>query len=307
VLILFDAGFNYLRNYLLAFITRRLDHQVATGTIEHSLRLPIHYFHANPSGVVAYKLQEANNVRDFLASRLFNTVLDFLALIIYLPVLLIYSWRLTLIVLGIAAIALAILAAMSRTFRRQLNEVNEIEGRRKAFLFEILNGTATIKTLALEVAPWPAGSVLKEAETLMRLVPTSAVLLAEVQVDTRDVARLHLGDRAAIKLEALPWQQFGLAYGELTALTPDALSDDNARETGEEGASAELKTQAKQSPIHYRARFELRETRFRNLPDGFALRPGMRVVADIKVGRRAILDYVVNPITRVIDESLREP
>jgi subfamily B ATP-binding cassette protein HlyB/CyaB len=150
VLILFDAGFNYLRNYLLAFITRKLDHQVATSTIEHLLRLPIDYFHANPSGVVAYKLQEANNVRDFLASRLFNTVLDFLALFIYLPVLLIYSWRLTLIVLGAAVAAFVILAAMSRTFRRQLNEVNEIEGRRKAFLFEILNGMATIKTLALE-------------------------------------------------------------------------------------------------------------------------------------------------------------
>jgi hemolysin D len=108
-------------------------------------------------------------------------------------------------------------------------------------------------------------------------------------------------------LEALPWQQYGLAYGELTALTPDALSDENARETGEEGTSPELKPQAKQSPIHYRARLELRETRFRNLPDGFALRPGMRVVADVKVGRRALLDYVLNPITRVIDESLREP
>ena len=128
-----------------------------------------------------------------------------------------------------------------------------------------------------------------------------------MQVDTRDVARLHLGDRATIKLEALPWQQFGLAYGELKALTPDTLSDDNDRETGEEGSSSELKTQAKQSPIHYRARFELREIRFRNLPDAFALRPGMRVVADVKVGRRAILDYVLNPITRVINESLREP
>jgi HlyD family secretion protein len=167
--------------------------------------------------------------------------------------------------------------------------------------------TAPEDATVLVVAPRPAGSVLKEAETLMRLVPTSAVLLAEVQVDTRDVARLHLGDRATIKLEALPWQQFGLAYGELTALTPDALSDENAREAGEEAASAELKTQAKQGPIHYRARFELREIRFRNLPDAFALRPGMRVVADIKVGRRAILDYVLNPITRVIDESLREP
>ena len=38
-----------------------------------------------------------------------------------------------------------------------------------------------------------------------------------------------------------------------------------------------------------------------------ALRPGMRVTCDIKVGRRSVLDYVLNPITRVIDESLREP
>jgi HlyD family secretion protein len=159
----------------------------------------------------------------------------------------------------------------------------------------------------LDVAPRTAGSVLREAETLMRLVPAAAQLLVEVQVDTRDVARLHLGDRATIKLEALPWQQFGLAYGELKALTPNTLSDENAHETGEQAASPDLKTQANQSTIHYRARFELRETRFRNLPDGFSLRPGMRVVADVKVGRRAILDYVLNPITRVIDESLREP
>src|SRR5262249_20937021 len=138
-------------------------------------------------------------------------------------------------------------------------------------------------------------------------VPTAAPLLVEVRVDTRDVARLHFGDRATVKLEALPWQQFGLAYAELKALTPDTLSDDDARETGEEGTSPEFNTQAKESLIHYRARLELRQTRFRNLPDGFALRPGMRVVADIKVGRRAILEYVLNPITRVMDESLREP
>ena len=150
VLIMFDAGFNYLRNYLLAFITRRLDHQVANSTIDHLLKLPIDYFHANPAGITAYKLQEANNVRDFLASRLFNTFLDFLAVIIYLPVLVLYSWRLTLIVLVVSAAAFVTLGVMSRSFRGKLTEVNEIEGRRKAFLFEILNGIATIKTLALE-------------------------------------------------------------------------------------------------------------------------------------------------------------
>jgi hypothetical protein len=81
----------------------------------------------------------------------------------------------------------------------------------------------------------------------------------------------------------------------------------NPKETGEEASSPELKKEARQSPIHYRARIELHETKFRNLPEGFALRPGMRVVCDIKFGRRSILEYVLNPITRVIGESLREP
>src|SRR5436305_366836 len=150
LLILFDGGFNYLRNYLLAFVTRKLDNAVANETIDHLLKLPLQYFHANPSGVIAYKLQEANNVRDFLASRLFNTFLDFTGVVIFLPVLLIYSWQLTLIVLGVSAVSFLTLALMSREFRTKLRDVNDIEGRRKAFLFEILNGIATIKTLALE-------------------------------------------------------------------------------------------------------------------------------------------------------------
>jgi ATP-binding cassette subfamily B protein len=150
ILILFDGGFNYLRNYLLSFITRKLDSIVAHDTVEHLLKLPINYFHENPSGVTAYKLQEANNVRDFLASRLFNTFLDFTGVIIFLPVLLIYSWQLTLVVLGVSVVAFVVLALMSREFRLKLTDVNEIEGRRKAYLFELLNGIATIKALALE-------------------------------------------------------------------------------------------------------------------------------------------------------------
>src|SRR5205085_12564653 len=77
ILILFEGGFNYLRNYLLSFIARKLDIVVANDTVEHILKLPINYFHENPSGVTTYKLQEANNVREFLASRLFDTFLDF--------------------------------------------------------------------------------------------------------------------------------------------------------------------------------------------------------------------------------------
>jgi ATP-binding cassette subfamily B protein len=48
LLILFDGGFNYLRNYLLSFITRKLDNVVGNETVDHLLKLPLQYFYANP-------------------------------------------------------------------------------------------------------------------------------------------------------------------------------------------------------------------------------------------------------------------
>ena len=141
----------------------------------------------------------------------------------------------------------------------------------------------------------------------MRLVPSDAPLVAEMQIDTRDVARVHVGDRVTFKFEALPWQQFGLAYGVLQSLTPDTVEDHSARQTEEDVSAPDMKSQAHATAIHYRARIRLTENRMRNLPADFELRPGMRLVADINIGRRSILDYVLNPITRVIDESLREP
>jgi len=159
----------------------------------------------------------------------------------------------------------------------------------------------------LEVAARPQGAVVREAEPMIRLVPAGAPLVAEVEIDTRDVARVSLGDPVSLKFEALPWQQYGLARGMLKTLTPDAVEDRSARETAEDMTAPGMKTQMRQSAIHYRARIALTEQNFRNLPPGFELRPGMRLVADIKIGRRSILQYVLNPLTRVIDESLHEP
>src|SRR5262249_1566128 len=130
---------------------------------------------------------------------------------------------------------------------------------------------------------------------------------ADIRIDTRDVARLHIGDPVTVKFEALPWQQFGLAHGVLKNLGPDTLADDNPRQTAEDMTSPDLKPAARESSIHYRAQVELTESQLRNLPADFGLRPGMRVVTDIKIGRRSVIEYVLNPVTRIISDSLREP
>jgi hemolysin D len=160
--------------------------------------------------------------------------------------------------------------------------------------------------IVLTVADRPQGAVVRAAEPLFRLVPTGEPLVAEIDVATRDVARLKLGDAVTIKFEALPWQQFGLARGVLTTLAPDTETDRNPAEIAED-ASASRFDPAGGSPIHYRARITLTHNELHNLPAGFVLRPGMRLVAEIKTGRRSLLQYILNPITRLADESLREP
>jgi HlyD family secretion protein len=159
----------------------------------------------------------------------------------------------------------------------------------------------------LEVADRPEGSVVREAEPLLRLVPGDAPIIAEIQVDTRDVARLQVGDPVVVKFEALPWQQFGLVHGVLKSLTPDAVADENPRESSEAMTAPGLKSAARETTIHYRAQVALTEPQLRNLPTDFALRPGMRLVADVKIGRRSVLEYILNPVTRIISDSLREP
>jgi hemolysin D len=160
--------------------------------------------------------------------------------------------------------------------------------------------------VVLAVAARPEGAVVQPAEPLVRLVPAGEPLVAEVEIDTRDVARIRVGDPATVKFQALPWQQYGLADGVLRTLAPDTVEDGGGATPGAASAPG-FDTELPRTPIHYRARVALTETKFRNLPQGFALRPGMRLVVDIKIGRRSILQYVLNPLTRVVNESLREP
>jgi HlyD family secretion protein len=205
--------------------------------------------------------------------------------------------------------------AFSSEWQRKLaEELAKTRGERDAVASELSKARlrrqmsvlrASSDAIVLDVAERPAGSVVREAEPLMRLVPVGEPLLAEIRVDTRDVARLHMGDAVTIKFEALQWQQFGFARGILKMLAPDTQGNPDSRE--DDASPAPAKNQSAERNFYYRAQVALTETRFRNLPRDFALRPGMRLVADIKIGRRSVLDFILNPITRVINESLREP
>ncbi|WP_245410862.1 peptidase domain-containing ABC transporter [Microvirga flavescens] len=148
--LVFDAAFTFLRRYLLLYASNRIDMRVAVRTFAHLLALPLAYFERVPAGVLVKHMQQAGRIREFLTGRLFTTILDGLSLLVFLPVLLLYSVKLTLVVLAFTACVAIAIGLLIGPFRRRLLALYEAEGERQAQLVEAMHGMRTIKTLALE-------------------------------------------------------------------------------------------------------------------------------------------------------------
>jgi ATP-binding cassette subfamily B protein len=150
VALLFDALFTFLRRYVLLFAVNRIDIRVATRTFKQLLSLPVSFFEQIPAGILVKHMQQAGKIREFLTGRLFLTLLEAAFLLLYVPVLALYSERLTLLVLGFAlSIGLVVLALVG-PFQRRLRDLYEAEGERQALLVETVQGMRTVKSLAME-------------------------------------------------------------------------------------------------------------------------------------------------------------
>ena len=150
IALIFDALLGYLRSYLLLHATSKIDIRVATRTFGHLLKLPMNFFEQSTAGVLTKHMQQTGQIREFLTGRLFLTLLDSTALLIFLPVLLFYSIKLTVVVL-LFSLALAInIGVLLGPYRRRLEALYEAEGNRQAKLVETIHGIQTVKALSME-------------------------------------------------------------------------------------------------------------------------------------------------------------
>ena len=148
--LLFDAIFSFLRRYLLLYATNKVDIRVATKTFGHLLGLPVTFFEHISAGVLVKHMQQAARIREFLTGRLFLTTLDALSLFVFLPVLALYSLKLTCVVLAFTAVIAVVVALLMGPFRRRLYDLYQAEGARQALLVETVHGMRTVKSLAME-------------------------------------------------------------------------------------------------------------------------------------------------------------
>ncbi len=162
--------------------------------------------------------------------------------------------------------------------------------------------------VVFEVADRSVGSVLKPGEALYRLVPVDVPLEAEVEIAGRDISKINRangdsissgdlpkGSVVRVKLASFPYQKHGTLDGAVRAISEGSFE--------KQGASGQPT-----GATMYKARIQLLNSEgLNNVPDNFRLMPGMTTTAEIKVGRRRVIEYFLYPLLKYADESIREP
>ena len=148
--LLFDTTFAFLRRYLIAIATARIDARISTFIFERLTGLSIDFFERMSTGVIAYKVSEIRRVRHFLTGQLFTTLLDATTLLVLVPTMFALNATLACFVLIIVALMCLTVTLYLSPISRAYGRVIDAEQRKNAFLIETIHGIRTVKSLALE-------------------------------------------------------------------------------------------------------------------------------------------------------------
>lgn len=147
----FEALLTTLRTYLFVDTTNRIDMNLGSQIIDHLLRLPLRYFERRPVGELATRINELENIRQFLTGTALTVVLDAVFSIIYIIVMLFYSWQLTLVGLGTVPVFVILTLIASPTISKQLRTKAERNAQTQSYLVEVMSGIQTVKAQNIEL------------------------------------------------------------------------------------------------------------------------------------------------------------
>lgn len=145
--------------------------------------------------------------------------------------------------------------------------------------------------VVLDIPKVSIGSIVSKGDPIVTLVRTNQPLTLEIDITPKDISDVRIGSSTSVKLDALPFQQYGDLKGKLSYISQDTYDKSL---NGEDGA-------------FYRGRVEVHISELKSLPSDFRLTSGMTASADMKVGERLIITYLLNPIIKGLSVSFREP
>jgi HlyD family secretion protein len=178
--------------------------------------------------------------------------------------------------------------------REQLNKAK----LRRALVELKSESAATV----LAVAKVSVGSVMRSGQQFITLVPADAPLEIEANIAGRDNGFAHVGDPVAIKFDTFPYSQYGMAEGTVRVISADSFTAQEEARNPTSGLPLPPSTEP-----FYRARIAIDRVGLHDVPAGFRIVPGMPVTADIKVGKRTVLKYLLSRVMPIAQEGMREP
>lgn len=174
---------------------------------------------------------------------------------------------------------------------------------------ELQTLTAPVDGTVQQLAVHTVGGVVTPAQQLMVIVPADSRLEIEAMVPNRDVGFVHVGEAAAIKVDTFNFTRYGLLHGKVLTVSRDAIArdrlQDKAAATPAAGAVGDS-SEPKGEELVYAARVSLDQTQIQIDGKPVALSPGMAVTVEIKTGSRRVIDYLLSPLLRYQQDSLRE-
>jgi len=201
------------------------------------------------------------------------------------------------------------LAQIAADSRRQLfAERNEIQGQvdklvqeraKQAHREGLLELKASQAGVVKDIATHTAGTVVQPGTVLLTLVPQDDVLRAEVWVSNQDIGFVRQGQPVKLKLAAFPFQKYGMVEGIVEHVSADA-ADGNAQGQGEKAARPVA------APLAYRALVALKAMQAGEGRERLPLAAGMQASAEILLGTRSVLEYLLSPVQKAWHEAGRE-
>ena len=150
-----------------------------------------------------------------------------------------------------------------------------------------------------DLATHTIGTVISPGTILMTLVPNDEILRAEVWVGNQDVGFIHTGEPVKVKFAAYQFQKYGMIEGKVTHLSADTSDTNQQQQQTNNKTGSNL-------PSTYRALIDLKVQHLIANGVRHSLTPGMQVTAEIHLGTRTILEYLLSPVLGAFQEAGRE-
>ncbi|MDZ8264545.1 peptidase domain-containing ABC transporter [Nostoc sp. ChiQUE01b] len=141
----------WLRTNLFVDTTNRIDLSLGSEVIDHLLRLPLRYFEKRPVGEISSRINELENIRSFLTGTALTVVLDAIFSVIYIVVMIFYSWLLTIVALATVPLFALITFIFAPIIRSQTRTKAERNAETQSYLVEVVSGIQTVKAQNIEL------------------------------------------------------------------------------------------------------------------------------------------------------------